>query len=51
MGNVSSWVQFILYFVAVLLITKPLGLYFCRILDVNGKTFLDPLVKPFEKLT
>ena len=46
----NSWVQFILYFVAVLLITKPLGLYLCRVLDVNGKTFLDPIVKPVEKL-
>src|SRR6202012_3351695 len=47
----NSWVPFILYFVAILAITKPLGLYLCRVLDANGKTFLDPVVKPFEKLT
>ena len=50
MGNMNSWVQFILYFVVILLITKPLGLYLCRVLDVDGKTFLDPVVKPIEKL-
>ena len=35
----------------MLAITKPLGLFLCRVLDASGKTFLDPLVKPFEKLT
>lgn len=36
---------------AVLLaLTKPVGIYLCRVLDVNGKTFLDPLLQPVEKL-
>ena len=47
----SSWIQFILYFALVLLITKPLGLYLCRVLNPEGKTFLDPVIKPIEKLT
>ena len=51
MGNINSWVQFVLYFGLVLLLTKPIGLYLCRVLDADGKTFLDPVVKPFEKLT
>jgi K+-transporting ATPase ATPase A chain len=51
MGNINSWIQFILYFGLVLLITKPIGLYLCRVLDAGGKTFLDPVIKPFEKLT
>jgi K+-transporting ATPase ATPase A chain len=34
-----------------LAITKPLGLYLRQVLDVNGKTFLDPVIKPLEKLT
>jgi K+-transporting ATPase ATPase A chain len=47
----NTWVQFILYVVFLLAITKPLGIYLFRILDADGKTFLDPVVKPFEKLT
>lgn len=33
----------------VLLITKPLGLYLCQVLDPNGKTYLDFCLKPIEK--
>jgi K+-transporting ATPase ATPase A chain len=51
MGNLHSWIQFILYFGLVLLLTKPVGLYLCKVLDVDGKTFLDPVIKPLEKLT
>ena len=40
------------FFVGVLLlITKPLGIYLFQVLDANGRTFLDPVVKPFERLT
>ena len=49
--NLHSWIQFILYFLAVLLLTKPIGLYLCSVLDADGKTWLDPIIKPFEKLT
>ena len=33
------------------LITKPVGLYLKAVLESDGKTFLDPVVKPFEHLT
>src|ERR1700736_3278026 len=49
--NAHGWIQFALYLIGLLLITKPLGIYFFKVLDANGKTFLDPVVKPFEKLT
>jgi K+-transporting ATPase ATPase A chain len=43
-------IQLIAFFVVLLLITKPIGLYLVRVLDVNGETFLDLPVKPVEKL-
>ncbi len=47
----NSWLQLALYVGLLLLITKPLGLYLMRVLDSRGETFLDRLVKPFERLT
>ena len=49
--NSSGWIQLILYVGILLAITKPLGLYLCQVLDVDGKTFLDPVFKPLERLT
>ena len=49
--NISGWIQLALFVAVLLAITKPLGLYLCQVLDVNGKTFLDPVIKPLEKLT
>ncbi len=51
MNSPNAWLQFALYIVALLLVTKPLGLYLVQVLDVGGKTWLDRLVKPFERLT
>jgi K+-transporting ATPase ATPase A chain len=45
-----DWIQVLLYVVVLLAITKPMGIYLYKVLDVDGKTFLDPLIKPFEKL-
>src|SRR5258708_36873151 len=47
----SGWVQFATYIVALALITKPMGLYLLRVLDVNGKTWLDPVLRPLEQGT
>src|SRR3984893_15117300 len=44
----SGWLQFAIFIVALALITKPIGLYLVRVLDVNGKTWLDPLLAPLE---
>jgi K+-transporting ATPase ATPase A chain len=49
--NSSGWIQLILYVGILLAITKPLGVYLCKVLDVDGKTFLDPVLKPLERLT
>jgi K+-transporting ATPase ATPase A chain len=49
--NTFGWLQFLLYVVALLAITKPMGLYLMQVLDVNGRTWLDPILKPLERLT
>jgi K+-transporting ATPase ATPase A chain len=46
-----GWIQLALYLGALLLITKPLGLYLIQVLDARGRTWLDPLWKPVERLT
>ena len=51
MNNPNTWLQFALYVGALLLITKPLGLYLVQVLDTGGKTWLDRIVKPVERLT
>src|SRR6266446_4776512 len=47
----SGWLQFALYIVALALITKPMGLYLLQVLDANGRTWLDPVVRPLERVT
>src|SRR5437762_7244346 len=47
----SGWLQFALYFIALVLITKPMGLYLLQVLDANGRTWLDPVARPLERLT
>ena len=47
----TDWLQFALFLGLLTLITKPLGLYLVQVLDANGRTWLDPVVRPFEKIT
>jgi len=49
--NTLGWIQLALYLGLLLLITKPLGLYLLQVLDANGRTWLDPLLHPIERLT
>jgi K+-transporting ATPase ATPase A chain len=49
--NLNAWLQFAAFLGALLLLTKPLGLYLAQVLDPNGKTWLDPLLRPLERLT
>jgi K+-transporting ATPase ATPase A chain len=51
MNATLGWLQLALYLGLLLLITKPLGLYLLQVLDAHGRTWLDPLWKPFERLT
>src|SRR4051812_49175946 len=49
--NSMGWLQLVVFVVALVAITKPMGLYLVQVLDVNGRTWLDRIIKPFERLT
>jgi K+-transporting ATPase ATPase A chain len=51
MNTSLGWLQLALYMGALLLITKPLGLYLIQVLDVRGRTWFDPILGPLERLT
>jgi K+-transporting ATPase ATPase A chain len=51
MMQASGWLQLAFYVVVLALITKPMGLYLLRVLDINGKTWLDPVLRPLERGT
>src|SRR3974377_1548635 len=46
-----DWLQLGFYVLAITLITKPMGLYLVRVLDANGRTWFDPILKPLEQFT
>ncbi len=47
----SDWLQLALFVVALAALTKPMGLYLLRVLDPNGRTWLDPMLRPLERVT
>jgi K+-transporting ATPase ATPase A chain len=49
--NPHHWLELALFIAALVLITKPLGLHLNQVLKADGRTFLDPVLKPLEKLT
>jgi K+-transporting ATPase ATPase A chain len=49
--NTSGWLQLALFVGALAFITKPMGLYLMRVLDPKGKTWLDPVIRPIERLS
>lgn len=49
--NASGWVQFALFIVVLAAVTKPIGIYLTHVLDANGRTWLDPLLRPLERLS
>src|SRR3984893_499391 len=51
MMQASGWLQLAFYIAVLALITKPMGLYLLRVLDANGKTWLDPVLRPLERGT
>jgi K+-transporting ATPase ATPase A chain len=46
-----DWLQLVLFVAALALITKPMGLYLMQVLDAKGRTWLDPVLKPLERVT
>jgi K+-transporting ATPase ATPase A chain len=49
-GNIFGWIQLLLFVGLLFALTKPTGLYITQVLDVNGKTRLDFLLGPIERL-
>ncbi len=47
----SGWLQLALYVAALAAITKPMGLYLVQVLDTNGRTWFDSVLRPLERLT
>ncbi|HVO28672.1 MAG TPA: potassium-transporting ATPase subunit KdpA [Candidatus Paceibacterota bacterium] len=46
-----DWLQLGIYIAVIVVITRYLGAYLVRVLDPDGKTFLDRLMKPLERST
>jgi K+-transporting ATPase ATPase A chain len=47
----SGWIQLTIFLIALALITKPMGLYLAQVLDPNGRTWFDPVLRPLERAT
>ena len=45
----NGWFQIGLFLLVILLVTKPLGVFMTRVFS-REKTFLDPILRPIEKL-
>ncbi|MCX5895997.1 MAG: potassium-transporting ATPase subunit KdpA, partial [Proteobacteria bacterium] len=48
--DVYGWVQLILFTGILLACTRPMGVYLVSVLDADGKTFLDTVARPLERL-
>ena len=48
--DMYGWLQLAAFVGLLLLLTKPMGLYLFRVMDGEGRTFLDPVLKPVELL-
>jgi K+-transporting ATPase ATPase A chain len=47
--TLNGWLQILFFLLIVLLVTKPLGVFIARVFN-REKTFLDPVLRPVEKL-
>ena len=45
----NGWLQIGLFFLAVLAVTKPLGIFMARVFN-REHTFLDPALRPLERV-
>ncbi|HKF45749.1 MAG TPA: potassium-transporting ATPase subunit KdpA [Terracidiphilus sp.] len=48
--SANGWFQFGFFSLVLLAVTKPVGLYLMRVLE-GQKTWLDPILRPVERLT
>jgi K+-transporting ATPase ATPase A chain len=47
--SAGSWLQIVIYLIVLLLLVRPLGAFMARVYT-GGRTFLDPLLGPVERL-
>ena len=47
--TVFGWLQALIFFVLVLLVTQPLGAYMARVFE-GERTFFTPVLAPVERL-
>ena len=47
--TLNGWLQIIAFITVVLLLAKPMGTYMAAVFE-GRKTFLDPLLRPCERL-
>src|SRR6202140_757769 len=45
----NGWLQIFLVLAVVFVVTKPLGIFMARVFN-REKTFLDPILRPIERL-
>src|SRR5258708_22585670 len=45
----NGWMQIVVYLALILAITKPLGVFMAKVFS-HERTFLDPVVRPIERL-
>ena len=47
--TVNGWIQIFVYLLLIFLVTKPMGVFMARVFS-REKTFLDPVLRPIERL-
>jgi potassium-transporting ATPase potassium-binding subunit len=47
--TLNGWLQILLFFALILLVTKPMGVFMTRVFN-RERTFLDPVLRPIERL-
>lgn len=47
--TLNGWLQILFFFALILAVTKPLGIFMARVFN-RERTFLDPLLRPIERL-
>jgi len=45
----NGWLQILVYLAVILAVTKPMGVFMARVFE-RQKTFLDPVLRPIERL-
>jgi K+-transporting ATPase ATPase A chain len=48
--NLAGWLELALFMGLLFLFTKPVGIYLSHVLDPGGKTPLDRIIRPLERL-